>query len=69
VTIALFPYLVPEGGKGKTSHKGGILCRFWCLTKGTLVPALFLMGFHKEAPFYLDAGTGSIVLQAIVGAA
>ena len=33
-----------------------------------LFTALFLVGITQEAFAYLDAGTGSMVLQAIVGA-
>ena len=34
----------------------------------SFVPSLFFLGLHREVHLYLDAGTGSIVLQAVLGA-
>jgi hypothetical protein len=32
------------------------------------VPAVFFIGIDQNIPAYLDAGTGSIILQAVLGA-
>ena len=34
----------------------------------SVVPAFFLLGLPVETHFYIDPGTGSIVLQAALGA-
>lgn len=33
----------------------------------SVVPALFLLDLPGETHFYIDPGTGSIVLQAVIG--
>ena len=33
----------------------------------SVVPAVFLLGLPGETHFYIDPGTGSIVLQAVIG--
>ena len=33
-----------------------------------VVPAIFFIGVDQNIPAYLDAGTGSIILQAVLGA-
>jgi len=33
----------------------------------SVVPALILLSLHRETHFYIDPGTGSIVLQAVIG--
>jgi len=37
------------------------------LMAASIVPAVFIMGINGEVHSYLDAGTGSIVLQAVLG--
>ena len=37
------------------------------LAASSFVPALFLLGLPGETHFYIDPGTGSLVLQAVVG--
>jgi hypothetical protein len=34
----------------------------------SIMPSLFILCPHEEVHLYLDAGTGSIVLQAVIGA-
>lgn len=41
--------------------------RFWLFGITCLVPALLLLDPHGATDFYLDAGSGSIVLQAVLG--
>ncbi len=39
-----------------------------CLVVLSLVPAVFLLGLPRGTHFYIDPGTGSLVLQAVIGA-
>jgi len=40
-----------------------------CLIKTPVVPALFFFTFPETLDAYLDPGTGSIILQVVIGAA
>lgn len=33
----------------------------------SIVPAVFIVGMNQDIHAYLDAGTGSIILQAVLG--
>jgi O-antigen/teichoic acid export membrane protein len=34
----------------------------------SIVPAIFIIGIDQDVHAYLDAGTGSIIVQAVLGA-
>lgn len=38
------------------------------LILASIVPAIFIIGVNQDVHAYLDAGTGSIILQAVLGA-
>jgi cytochrome b len=38
------------------------------LISASIAPAVFFIAIHQDIPAYLDAGTGSIILQAVLGA-
>jgi len=39
-----------------------------CLVVSSLFPAVFVLGLPGLTHFYIDPGTGSIVIQAVIGA-
>ena len=51
-----------------TSRSKGLMMKRSMLPKTLIMPALLYLPFHQVLHAYIDPGTGSIVLQAVIGA-
>jgi hypothetical protein len=51
-----------------TDRSKGLMMKRSMLPKTLIMPALLYLPFHQVVHAYIDPGTGSIVLQAVIGA-
>jgi hypothetical protein len=69
------PAVAPESGRCKiawqsvmeTSRSKGLMMKRSILPTTLAMPALLYLPFHQVIHAYIDPGTGSLVLQAVIG--
>jgi hypothetical protein len=57
----------PHMNQGKTTYRGCRMSGSRCSVVVSLVPAVLLLSWPGGTHFYIDPGTGSLVIQAVIG--